>query len=351
MKVNVRCSLVSVCQSMVFAILTEMRFLCTDTCIIIYRLICSKQFVERCLCKKVRTIYKVKVYSMKTINCFVIATALVITLGSASLYAMDHEKEAQEAAVDQANIQLCAAIRSNQMKRIHTALRSGAQVNKPDANGWTPLYWAAYKGKAEIVRILVAAHADVNQVNADGYISLCWTACNGNAEIASILIAAGADVNKVDRNASAPLLLASQNGHTEIALMLLEASADPNQADNILFMAAANRHSKMAKILAFHGSRMPFNYSNAVSESMKAVILQAKEARRAIGNQDWLLEDVPLSLFLPDVLKALVGEYIDPLAGVHDEQLRRCMRQQVVKNRIERRKQEGSVVAQLLERA
>jgi hypothetical protein len=35
-------------------------------------------------------------------------------------------------------------------------------INTPDANGWTPLHWAASEGRKEAVKLLLANGAEVN---------------------------------------------------------------------------------------------------------------------------------------------------------------------------------------------
>ena len=84
--------------------------------------------------------------------------------------------------------------------------RVGADVNKADNDGDTPLYAACGNGRAEVVATLLAENADVNQAANDGTTPL-YAACGGNgrAEVVTALLAENADVNKADNEGNTPL--------------------------------------------------------------------------------------------------------------------------------------------------
>lgn len=42
------------------------------------------------------------------------------------------------------------------------AIKNGADVHTPDAKGYTPLFWAAWKGLTEVVAALIDKHVDLN---------------------------------------------------------------------------------------------------------------------------------------------------------------------------------------------
>ena len=55
-------------------------------------------------------------------------------------------------------------------------------LNHPDNDGWTPLIIASYRGKPEVVRVLLAAGADKDRRNNDGKTALDWAIeCNKDA--------------------------------------------------------------------------------------------------------------------------------------------------------------------------
>jgi predicted regulator of amino acid metabolism with ACT domain len=73
---------------------------------------------------------------------------------------------------------------------------SGADVNRVDKYGNTPLSWAAYEGYEEIVKLLLSAGADVNLADKVGQTPFWIAADKGHLEIARLLIANGAEITQ-----------------------------------------------------------------------------------------------------------------------------------------------------------
>lgn len=83
--------------------------------------------------------------------------------------------------------------------------------------------WATYKGRADVVNILLERHADVNAHGNYHISSLLWAAGRGYVQIAEALIANGAKVNMGDKYGTTALIWACRKGHTEIVKLLLKA--------------------------------------------------------------------------------------------------------------------------------
>ncbi|WP_243410918.1 ankyrin repeat domain-containing protein [Pusillimonas noertemannii] len=78
-----------------------------------------------------------------------------------------------------------------QTKRAAALIKKGAEVNRL---GWTPLHYAASKGHADTVKLLLANKAMVNAPSPDGTSPLMMAAYAGSEEVVRILLNAGADV-------------------------------------------------------------------------------------------------------------------------------------------------------------
>ncbi|XP_030003313.1 ankyrin repeat and MYND domain-containing protein 2-like [Sphaeramia orbicularis] len=80
------------------------------------------------------------------------------------------------------------------------------RVNCLDENGMTPLMHAAYKGKADMCRLLLQHGADVNcNKHEYGYTALMFAGLSGKTDITSMMLDAGAEidlVNSVGRTAA-----------------------------------------------------------------------------------------------------------------------------------------------------
>ena len=119
-----------------------------------------------------------------------------------------------------------------------TAILGSAQADTPVAD-------AAMQGDTETVRSLLRAGADVNTAQGDGMTALHWAAYKGNAEVARILIYAGGNPRALTRlHDYTPLILASSGGHADVIVALLEAGADVNAVTSAgassIHLAAAN---------------------------------------------------------------------------------------------------------------
>lgn len=145
---------------------------------------------------------------------------------------------------------------------IKVLLEAGAEVDKPDTKGRTPLHIAAgsqflshadYDEVSMTVKALLEAGADVNKADRKGRTSLHKVAVvaeeasiemqqiqyriddKNYIEVMNILFEAGADVNKVDEHGDTPLHIALRRVREaldiSIVRALLEAGADVNKAN------------------------------------------------------------------------------------------------------------------------
>jgi palmitoyltransferase len=57
-----------------------------------------------------------------------------------------------------------------------------------DVDGRTPLHWAAYKGYANTLRLLIVLDADITLGDKEGCTPLHWAAIRGNSEACTVLL-------------------------------------------------------------------------------------------------------------------------------------------------------------------
>jgi ankyrin repeat protein len=128
-----------------------------------------------------------------------------------------------------------------------------ATAFSPD--GFTALHFAAFFGKAEAARTLLAAGAAVDTVSRNPLAvhPLNSAAAGRHHEVCRVLIAAGADVNAKEGGGFTPLHAAAQHGDAELVELLLSAGADPlapkDDGGTPIDTAAAAGHLDVARRL------------------------------------------------------------------------------------------------------
>jgi ankyrin repeat protein len=106
-------------------------------------------------------------------------------------------------------------------------LEAGADVNAVAHDGTTPLHWAVFLQRADIVSVLLDAGADPNARDGRGETPLVG-ACRapGLAVLRALLAAPGIDVNARDANGRSVLAIAEATGDEAAVNALLAAGAE-----------------------------------------------------------------------------------------------------------------------------
>ncbi|XP_010913354.1 protein S-acyltransferase 24 [Elaeis guineensis] len=104
----------------------------------------------------------------------------------------------------------------------HIVTKWNADPDAPDNDGRSPLHWAAYKGYADCIRLLLFLDAYRRRQDKEGCTPLHWAAIRGNLEACTVLVQAGKkeDLMVTDNSGLTPAQLASSKNHRQVTFFL-----------------------------------------------------------------------------------------------------------------------------------
>lgn len=105
-------------------------------------------------------------------------------------------------------------------------------VNIQDADGLSPLHYAALSGNKELISLLLEAQAAVDIKDHKGMRPLHYAAWQGKTEPMKMLLKAGSSVNGQSDEGQIPLHLSAQHGHYDGSEMLLQHQSNPCISDS-----------------------------------------------------------------------------------------------------------------------
>jgi hypothetical protein len=136
--------------------------------------------------------------------------------------------------VAQAQEALWEASRSGNIRRAEEALKAGAAIGAMDtlsseagASGRRALNFAALHNQARMVRWLVEKGAEINRPNKTGFTPLHHAAESGAFNAAEALLALGADPNAKLPSGSTPLSVARQRKKDAVVRLLEPVTRSP----------------------------------------------------------------------------------------------------------------------------
>lgn len=120
---------------------------------------------------------------------------------------------------------LAMAIMLGNQDSVAAVLESGANPNRRDADGRTPLHEAAFLGNATLAKLLIQHGADVNARDAVGFTPLFDAAQNGAVGTAKTLIDNGANPRAQTPDGQTPASIADQFNQPRITALLKQQAS------------------------------------------------------------------------------------------------------------------------------
>ncbi len=153
------------------------------------------------------------------------------------------------------------AIRLNLQRLVELLLSNGADIDRADNQGHTPLYLANACNNSAMVRILLNNRAKISDLGGEVLISAVR---RGDIDSVRILLEQHVNPNCMDEQGYTPLILAVEKGYESIIKMLLENGANPNLRHGkakvtplclALRGGKYNNDSEVTALLSGHGAK------------------------------------------------------------------------------------------------
>ena len=160
---------------------------------------------------------------------------------------------------DRSGTTLADAIQAGNRDAVRAILKNPAAARAAEADGTTPLHWAARADDLETVALLLKAGADAKAANRYGVTPLSLAAINGNAKMIEALIAAGADAKSTVSRGQTVLMTAARTGNAAAVRVLLDHGAEVNARESqlgetALMWAASENHAAVVSLLVSRGA-------------------------------------------------------------------------------------------------
>jgi len=123
------------------------------------------------------------------------------------------------------------AARDGDVPGLRELLANGANANRSDAYGNTPLSIAAHFGQTEAAKLLITRGAAIEGSGTGEMTPLQCAVYSGHPKTVACLLRHDADPNRTDKYGTTALMLAAANGDVALVADLLSSGADVELAD------------------------------------------------------------------------------------------------------------------------
>lgn len=170
--------------------------------------------------------------------------------------------------------------RTEELSVIKLLVSKGADVNKFNKCGLSPLHIAAENNNVPVVKLLVKKGADVNIKNKNGVSSLHMAIGNNNLTTTALLLTLNIDINIMNDLGDSPLHLAIKCKSLLIIKLLLSKGAHINQVNNRgdlpLHTAVKTGHLSIVRLLLSRFAKENKNENSSLG-------MESNKARKALN--------------------------------------------------------------------
>ena len=209
-----------------------------------------------------------------------------------------------------ADTRLLDAIKRQDKAEIAALVKQRVDVNTPQADGTSPLHWAAYHDDAATIDLLIRAGANVNAAT-DAGITPLWVACSANTSAPTVrrLLDAGANANLAPNTGETALMWCARSGAHEAVRALLSSGAtvdarEKSAGQTALMWAVASRHPEVVKTLLEVGAD-PRSRTNVTTE---LVYKGFRYITSPPAHSDGIIENAKRGGFTPLLFAAQQGD-------------------------------------------
>ena len=180
---------------------------------------------------------------------------------------------------------------------------SSKAINQPDADGRTPLSWAADRGDTSAVALLLDYQAKHTIHDRDGNSALHWSVNAPKTDAMRLLLDAGADANHYNKHLQTPLIWAHKPASAELLLAQPHVDIDHMDAHGATAIgnAAFYDHPNMVEYLVKRGADVNKTQPGGAtplldciscnnSATCVALLWTAHASGLDLGYRDWLGE-------------------------------------------------------------
>jgi quinoprotein dehydrogenase-associated probable ABC transporter substrate-binding protein len=184
------------------------------------------------------------------------------------------------------NLELGNAVNANDPVRVKFLFGKGADVNKPDTQGYAPLHVAARQRHPDMVKLLIENKADVNAADGGGMTPLLHAVMRDDLPTIKVLLDNGADIEKPGPQGYQALAVAIAEDKYEAAKALTEAGANVNtpagEEQVTPLMVAAGQTAPAEGSMFLPGSTRPLDIAKGLIERGADVNAKSKDGVTAL---------------------------------------------------------------------